>query len=53
MGLEKVEQIRKTGASYVIGADVSCLMQIGGLLKRNNLPIKTMHLAELLAHAND
>ena len=53
MGLEKVEQIRKTGASYVIGADVSCLMHIGGLLTRNNLPIKTMHLAELLAHAND
>ena len=53
MGLEKVEQIRKTGASYVIGADVSCLMNIGGLLKRNRIPIKTMHLAELLAHAND
>jgi L-lactate dehydrogenase complex protein LldE len=53
MGQQKVEQIMKTGASYVIANDVSCLMHIGGLLTRNNLPVKTMHLAELLAQSHD
>jgi L-lactate dehydrogenase complex protein LldE len=46
---EKVENIINTGADAVISSDMGCLMQIGGALRRRRIPIKTMHLAELLA----
>lgn len=49
IGNDKIEAIRKSGARYVIANDVSCLMHIDGLLKRNHVPVETMHLAELLA----
>jgi L-lactate dehydrogenase complex protein LldE len=45
----KVESIRKTGAQYVVSTDSSCLMQIDGYLKRHQIPIQTLHLAEVLA----
>jgi len=45
----KVESIRRTGAQYVVSTDSSCLMQIDGYLKRQRLPIQTLHLAEVLA----
>lgn len=46
---EKLARITSSGAEYVIANDSSCLMQIGGGLSRAGSPIKTMHLAELLA----
>ena len=49
IGDEKVQWILETGADYVIATDVSCLMHIDGLLRRNQIPVQTMHLAELLA----
>ncbi len=45
----KIEAIRATGAGAVVSIDPSCLMQIGGGLSRRGLPIRTMHLAEVLA----
>jgi L-lactate dehydrogenase complex protein LldE len=45
---EKVKSIQKTGAQYVVANDTGCLMQIGGFLQRNHLPVKTLHLAEFL-----
>lgn len=38
-----------TKADYIVSCDSSCLMQIQGLLDRRRQPIKTMHLAEILA----
>jgi L-lactate dehydrogenase complex protein LldE len=32
-----------------VAADNSCLMQIGGLLRRRDSPVRCMHLAEILA----
>lgn len=46
---EKIENISNTGADAVISTDMGCLMQIGGALSRRKIPIRTMHLAELLA----
>lgn len=46
---EKIESILNTGASAVVSTDMGCLMQIGGALSRRNIPVKEMHLAELLA----
>jgi len=30
---------------------MGCLMQLNGLIKRNNLKVKTRHFAEVLAEA--
>jgi len=49
MGRTKVESIRKTEAGTVVSIDPSCLMQIQGVIDRERLPIRTMHLAEILA----
>lgn len=48
IGEDKIESIEASGADVVVSNDVSCLMHIDGLLKRRRLPIRTMHLAELL-----
>jgi L-lactate dehydrogenase complex protein LldE len=46
---DKVESILRTGAETVVSIDSSCLMQIRGALSRRRLPIRAMHLAEVLA----
>ncbi len=45
----KIESILRTGARTVVSIDSSCLMQIQGALSRAGLPLRTMHLAEVLA----
>ncbi len=49
MGEVKCASIAETGADYVISNNSSCLMQIRGILDRQGKPIKTLHLAEVLA----
>jgi L-lactate dehydrogenase complex protein LldE len=49
MARTKIDSILRTGASTVVSADSSCLMQIQGALSRAGLPIRTLHLAEVLA----
>lgn len=46
---EKLARIASSGVEYVVANDSSCLMQIAGGLSRAGSPVKTMHLAELLA----
>lgn len=38
-----------TGAEYVCSTDSSCLMHQDGYLRRHKLPLKTIHIAEVLA----
>ena len=45
----KIDAIERTGATTVISADPSCLMQIQGALSRAGSKVQTMHLAEVLA----
>jgi L-lactate dehydrogenase complex protein LldE len=49
MVCDKIEGIKRAKADMVVACDSSCLMQIAGALKRQGSPIKTMHLAQLLA----
>jgi L-lactate dehydrogenase complex protein LldE len=49
MARTKIEAIERTGARTVVSLDPSCLMQIQGVLSRIGSPIRTMHLAEVLA----
>jgi L-lactate dehydrogenase complex protein LldE len=47
---EKIDCIVGSGADTVVSSDMGCLMNIGGALSRRNIPVKVMHIAELLAH---
>ena len=49
MARTKVDSVVRTGASAVVSIDSSCLMQLRGALSRADLPIRTLHLAEVLA----
>ena len=46
---EKICHILASGADIVTGCDISCLMNIQGRLSRIGSPVKTIHLAQLLA----
>ena len=46
---DKVTNIVNSGADVVVGCDIGCLMNIQGMLCRMGSPIKTMHIAQLLA----
>ncbi len=49
MGEDKVRAAADAGAEVLIANDSGCLMHLAGLIHRQGLPLKTMHLAELLA----
>ena len=49
MAEQKVQNALATGAEFIISTDASCLLQIQAYIDKNNLPIKTMHLADVLA----
>lgn len=46
---QKVEKALKTGAEYIISTESSCLLNIEGYIKKHNLPIKPIHIADILA----
>jgi L-lactate dehydrogenase complex protein LldE len=50
MGEVKCASASETEAEYIVSNDSSCLMQVQGLLDRKGSKMKTIHLAEILAH---
>lgn len=44
----KINKIEASGAAVVVGVDVSCLMHIGGGLRRRSSSVTTKHIAEVL-----
>ncbi len=50
MAEDKIARIEATGADYVAATDSSCLMHVGGALARRGSRVRTIHLAEILAH---
>jgi len=50
MGDVKCASAADTGAEYIVSNDSSCLMHLQGLLSRQGKLMKTIHLAEVLAH---
>ncbi|MBO8141193.1 MAG: (Fe-S)-binding protein [Firmicutes bacterium] len=48
MGRAKAKQVAATGAQLLTGIDMSCLMHLGGLLRRQGSPVRVMHVAEIL-----
>ncbi|MBR5699854.1 MAG: (Fe-S)-binding protein [Bacteroidales bacterium] len=49
MGQDKVRRHLATGAEFITAADSSCLMHQQGIIDRQKLPIRTIHLLEILA----
>jgi L-lactate dehydrogenase complex protein LldE len=49
MADQKVNNALKTGAEYMISTDLSCLMHLDGYIQYKGLPLKTMHIADVLA----
>jgi L-lactate dehydrogenase complex protein LldE len=48
MGLDRINEHIDNGVEYITGVDISCLMHMQGLIDRNKLPIKTIHIVHLL-----
>jgi len=51
MGEVKCASALETRADYIVSNDSSCLMHIQGLADRQGKPIRTIHLAEILAES--
>lgn len=49
MARTKIEAVVRSGADTLVSGDMSCLMQLGGAMARAGVPVRTMHLAEVLA----
>jgi L-lactate dehydrogenase complex protein LldE len=49
MADQKITHALETGAKYIISTDLSCLMHLDGYIRFKQLPLKTMHLADVLA----
>ncbi len=48
MGYDKVADQNRAGADYVVSADSSCLMHQKGCAERLGLPLKYIHIAQVL-----
>jgi L-lactate dehydrogenase complex protein LldE len=50
MADQKVNNALQTGADYIISTDLSCLMHLDGYIRHKGYPIRTMHIADVLAN---
>lgn len=49
MADQKVKHALDTGAEYIISTDLSCLMHLDGYIRHKGLPLKTLHIADVLS----
>lgn len=49
MGEQKLNNAIQTDADYLISTDLSCLLHLDGFIKKQNLDLKVMHIADVLA----
>ncbi len=45
---DKIDNIRRTGAETLVGCDSSCLMHLGGGMAKQGVPVRPVHLAQLI-----
>jgi L-lactate dehydrogenase complex protein LldE len=48
MGRDRIEDHLSSGAEVITAVDMSCLMHLDGLIRRDKLPLRVKHIAELL-----
>ncbi|NJB86613.1 L-lactate dehydrogenase complex protein LldE [Lewinella marina] len=51
MGRDRIADHLRHGAEVVTSGDMSCLMHLEGLMRREKLPLRVMHVAEILNSA--
>jgi len=51
MAEQKAEAALETGAQYIVSTDSSCLMHLEGFIKKKKLPLKTLHIVDLIAYS--
>jgi L-lactate dehydrogenase complex protein LldE len=51
MGKDRVADHEKAGAEVITGVDMSCLMHLDGLIRRERRPLRVLHVAEVLDQA--
>jgi L-lactate dehydrogenase complex protein LldE len=51
MGRDRIADHAQAGAEILTGVDMSCLMHMEGLLRRTGVPLRVMHVAEVLEEA--
>jgi L-lactate dehydrogenase complex protein LldE len=49
MGRDRVGDHAAAGAEVITSTDVSCLLQLEGIARRTGSPVRTLHVAEILA----
>jgi L-lactate dehydrogenase complex protein LldE len=49
MAEQKVKHALETGAEYIVSTDSSCLMHQQAYIDKHHLPLKTMHIIDVLA----
>jgi L-lactate dehydrogenase complex protein LldE len=49
----RCDEIERTGADLLLGGDVSCLLNLGGMLARRGSRVEVRHVAEVLAGMTD
>ena len=52
MAEQKVQNALPTTAEYIVSTDYSCLMHLENYAQKNSIPIKFLHIAEILANAS-
>ncbi|KPK03708.1 MAG: Fe-S oxidoreductase [Gemmatimonas sp. SG8_28] len=48
MGLDRVQDHVRHGADVITSGDMSCLMHLEGIIRRQHLPVRVLHVAEIL-----
>lgn len=49
MGQDRIHDHEQAGAEIITAGDMSCLMHLDGLIRRQRKPLRVMHVAEILA----
>ena len=48
MGKDRVADHLRHGAEFITGVDMSCLMHLEGILRRQKSPVQVLHIAQIL-----
>jgi L-lactate dehydrogenase complex protein LldE len=48
MGKDRIKEHNANNVEYITSNDVSCLMHLEGILKRQKSPVQVKHIAEIL-----
>jgi L-lactate dehydrogenase complex protein LldE len=51
MGNDRIQDHLAAGSQVITAGDMSCLMHLDGLIRRQKLPLRVMHFAEILQQA--